>query len=275
MDRLNFQNILKDYINAAPGNYLKKEIALSPDLAGMRIFDEPLSGFADSEDEYFTRLKNPAAIGEHFMGPKEWLADAKTVISVFLPFTGQVRAANRRSMDWPANEWLHARIEGQAFMDEICRYLKGRIEAQGYTCAVPMLDPRFSRASPRGSDKKQQEYYTSNWSERHIAYTCGLGTFGLSKGLISSKGIAGRYLSLITGACIEPTKRTYSGLYDYCIRCGACARNCPVQAISLDRGKSHPICSAFVNRTMEKHKPRYGCGKCQVKVPCESRIPGT
>ena len=40
-----------------------------------------------------------------------------------------------------------------------------------------------------------------------------------------------------------------------------------------ERGKNHSICSKFCDKTAEKYKPRYGCGKCQVGVPCESRIP--
>jgi len=55
--------------------------------------------------------------------------------------------------------------------------------------------------------------------------------------------------------------------------CGACGKNCPVNAISLDKGKNHVICSAFLERTAEKYKPRYGCGKCQIGVPCESSVP--
>ncbi len=55
--------------------------------------------------------------------------------------------------------------------------------------------------------------------------------------------------------------------------CRACIRNCPVDAISTENGKDHKKCTSFQDLTAEKFKPRYGCGKCQVGVPCESRIP--
>lgn len=55
--------------------------------------------------------------------------------------------------------------------------------------------------------------------------------------------------------------------------CGACVKNCPVDAISLEEGKDHKICCDFLDITGKKFKPRYGCGKCQVSVPCQSSIP--
>ena len=104
---------------------------------------------------------------------------------------------------------------------------------------------------------------------------CGLGTFGLSKGLITRKGIAGRFGSIITELSILPDKRNYQDIYEYCNMCGECGKNCPVNAISIVKGKDHVICSKFIDKTEEKHKPRYGCGKCQIGVSCESSIPNT
>ncbi|GHV90955.1 (Fe-S)-binding protein [Spirochaetia bacterium] len=274
MEKLFPETALRDFINTNSGNFVKKEIALRPDLAGMRIFAEPLFGFAAAEDPYFAELKKPGIIGAHFKAPREWLPEAKTVISLFLPFTETVKSANRRDMSWPATEWLHARVEGQEFQDEICKYTVKLLKDGGFDAVSPMVDPGFARVSPSITDKTEQGFYTSNWSERHIAYACGLGTFGLSKGLITAKGIAGRYISVITTAFFEPDKRPYTGIYDYCNNCGVCAKNCPAGAISPEKGKIHYLCSDFVESTREKHRPRFGCGKCQVKVPCESGIPG-
>jgi epoxyqueuosine reductase QueG len=274
MDKAFFEKALKKFVQSDQGNYLQKEIALRPDLAGMRIFSEPVFGYASAVDPCFEELKKPGIIGAHFMVPREWLPGAQTVISMFLPFTETVRAANRKSMDWPAFEWLHARIEGQSFQNQICEYAADLFKREGFDAVSPMTDPRFSSKSPITGDRSQQDYYTSNWSERHAAYVSGLGTFGLSKGLITKKGVAGRYISIITAAAFEPAARPYTGIYEYCTRCGACVRNCPARAISLETGKSHPLCSAFVESTKAKHAPRFGCGKCQVSVPCEMRAPG-
>jgi epoxyqueuosine reductase QueG len=268
-----FEGAVKDYAQNNPGNLVSPDLALRPDLGGMRIFAEPIAGYAAAGDPFFDELKKPGVIGPHFLAPREWLEKAETVISLFLPFTERVRAANREPLDWPADEWLHARIEGQAFQNEICRFAAALLEGAGFSAAAPMVDPRFSQGNPLTKDKSRQDFYSSNWSERHAAYACGLGTFGLSRGIITRRGIAGRFISLITSAPFEPDKRGYSGIYDYCIRCGLCARNCPAGAISLEEGKRHPPCSAFLDTTKAKCKPRYGCGKCQVKVPCEGGIP--
>jgi epoxyqueuosine reductase QueG len=273
MDKARFEEVLKKFVHHSPGNYVQEDIALRPDLAGMQIFGEPIFGYAPAEDPLFEELKKPGIIGAHFMTPAEWLPGAKTVIALFLPFTETVRAANRQSMDWPAPEWLHARIEGQAFQDQICNFGVELFKSEGIEALAPMEDMRFSRTSPVTQNRNEQDYYTSNWSERHAAYVCGLGTFGLSRGLITRKGIAGRYVSVITAARFASGKRPYTGIYDYCTRCGVCVRNCPGGAISLEKGKSHPLCSAFLESTRVKHAPRFGCGKCQVKVPCEAGIP--
>lgn len=75
---------------------------------------------------------------------------------------------------------------------------------------IPASDPRFesvTKPDPKRGEKWQGVSYTSNWSERHVAFVCGLGTFGLSKGLITEKGIAGRLGSLIVSEKFEPRKR--------------------------------------------------------------------
>ena len=273
MEKSVFESAIADFTRNVPENYLAKEIALKPEMAGMQIYDDPIFGYAAASDPLFTQLKQPGIIGDHFMLPHAWLDSACTVISVFLPYSRAVKEANGIDMSWPADEWLHARIEGHATQKKIYQHAVQLLEKEGFTVLVPTTDPRYSGRHPHVQDKNQQAYYTSNWSERHIAYVCGIGTFGLSRGLITAKGIASRIFSLISNVDFEPTKRRYTKFDEYCIYCGACVRNCPVNAISLKNGKAHPPCSAFLDRVMEKCKPRYGCGKCQVKVPCVNGIP--
>jgi len=214
MNKADFEKILSEYIENSEDNFVQGKSALRPDLAGLRIFDEPLFGYASAKDAFFDEVKKTGVIGAHFIAPPEWLPGAKTVISLFLPITEQVRAANRENRSWPADEWLHARIEGQAFQNKICRFAEELLKKEGFPALAPMTDPRFSAKSPLTDDRTEQNFYTSNWSERHAAYAASLGTFSLSKGLISRKGVAGRYLSIITAACFEPDKRPFSGIDD-------------------------------------------------------------
>ncbi|MDR3333971.1 MAG: 4Fe-4S binding protein [Treponema sp.] len=266
-------NEIINYTNISENNYIKEQVALKPELVGLKIFDEPLIGFADADDAYFNKLKDNNIIGNNFMSPKEWNNEARTIISIFFPFTTRIKNANKDNRDWPSLEWLHGRSEGQSFIHEICNYIKTYLENNGYKTVAPCTDNRFSSKSSVTIDKKNEKYYTSNWSERHVAYICGLGTFGLSKGLITSKGIAGRLGSLITNGYFAPDKRNYTEIYEYCNLCGKCVKNCPIHAITLEHGKIHSLCNEFLDLTREKHKPRYGCGKCQVNVSCENGIP--
>ncbi|AWI03422.1 DUF362 domain-containing protein [Clostridium drakei] len=262
--------IASDFVENSKDNYITNEIAISENVVGMKIFEAPIFAFGASDDEYFTLLKETSAIGKHFLSPKEWLPQSKTVISFFLPFSEAVKKGNGREKSWPSEEWLHARIEGQAFINKLCIYLKSELINAGYNSVVPALDERFWA----NTDSPNLEVsFTSNWSERHVAFVCGLGTFGLSKGLITSKGVAGRFGSIITELYLSPQKREYENIYEYCSMCGACVKKCPVNAISIENGKDHTICSKFLDKTAEKYKPRYGCGKCQIGVPCEGRIP--
>lgn len=250
------------FVENSSENYISKEVAILDKLVEMKIYEAPIFAFGAADDEYFSKLKQPSIIGDHFMLPKDWLPEAKTVISFFLPFTEEVRRGNSKNMDWPSPEWLHGRIEGQGFLVKLVKYIESELISAGYKSIIPALDERF-----------RSEAYTSNWSERHVAFVSGLGTFGLSKGLITKKGMAGRFGSIITDLELDPDKRDYEDIYEYCSMCGKCIKNCPVNAISFEDGKNHDICSSFLDQTKEKFKPRYGCGKCQVGVPCEYSIP--
>lgn len=262
------------FVETSPGNLISPEIAISGASVGLRMYDAPLIGYASADDPLFDALRNPEAIGPHFLLPRDWLPGAKTVLSIFLPFTQSVREGNRTDKREPGEGWLHARFEGQAFLLALSRAMQAHLAEAGHAAVLPALDPRFfSQSQTAKKPEITSLLFTSNWSERHIAYVCGLGTFGLSKGLITEKGVAGRLTSLITDLELPPTPRAYEGLYDYCTMCGKCVVNCPAEAISKEKGKEHPPCCAFLDGTIERYAPRYGCGKCQVSVPCEFRIP--
>ncbi len=270
-------------------NYVDASRALEPSCAGMRLFDGALVGIARADDALFAALKQQDAVGPHHLLPADWLASAASVVSFFLPFSEEVRAPNRRANAhherkdcdsptqkraaaendaFPSMSWMHGRIDGQAFVEAACRDVVGLFEAAGATCVCPLFDERFSSVFDR-----EHKRFTSNWSERHVAYICGLGTFGLSKGLITARGTAGRLASFVTDVPLEPTVRPYRTLDEYCTMCGACAQRCPVNAISFEHGKIDDVCCALQDAVKRAYPGFYGCGKCQTGVPCEAARP--
>lgn len=248
-------NKIANFVDSSPLNRVD-EIGLT------RIFYRPLIGIANANDPMFLQLKDPDVIGPHHFLPAEWLHNAKVVLSYFLPFSTEVRLANSIN-GLPANEWVYGRIEGEVLNNALRTYIVNLVKENGGTSVAPVLDSRFSVVDRR-----------SNWSERHIAYIAGLGTFGLSKSLITKKGCAGRYGSVVMGIQMRPTCRDYNGIYDYCTICGECISRCPSGAITL-QGKDVSICSNYIDKeVLPRFTPRYGCGKCQTAVPCEFQLPG-
>lgn len=266
---------LEELFKTLPGNVIEGDVALLG-CDGLVMYDTPLIGFASAADPLFEQYKDPKVIGKPYMTPEEWLPGAQTIVSMFLPFTKEVKQSNRGNPEETANEWLHARLEGQKFLADVCVALQDWFEENGVHAVVPAVDSRFTqtkRPFQKGEPSLLGFHFASTWSERHAAYAAGLGTFSLTRAIITEKGMAGRFGSLIIDGYIAPDERPYEGLYDYCIHCGACMRNCPKNAISLEKGKDQLKCAPYVNGTKKKYAPRYGCGKCQVGTPCESGIP--
>ena len=256
---------------SGPENFVAAEDALRPELAGMRIYEEPIFGVAAADDPLFLELRRPEVVHAEEMLPCDWVPGAKSVVSFFLPFTEQVADSNAQGAA-VSDEWLHARIEGQLAMNALGARLRKLLEDAGFAAAFPTTDARFKMLAP----------YASNWSERHVAYVCGLGTFGLSKGLITERGMAGRFGSIVTEAEFTPTPRKYGDPFEYCTKCGACQFRCPAKAIDKSRGaalaKDQKLCGDYLNATTrpphgQNARARYGCGKCQVHVPCSRCIP--
>jgi epoxyqueuosine reductase QueG len=247
------ESVLFHFIDASPLNQVEE-------LGSLQIFDRPLVGVAAAGDPLFTALTEEDAVGPQHMSPKEWLEGAKSVVSYFLPFTQSVREANR-TLGVAATEWLYGRIEGEKFNHSLREHLAQYLIKRGFRAVSPGLDPRFKTVNRR-----------SNWSERHVAFIAGLGTFSLSRSLITHSGSAGRIGSVIVDCSIESTPRPYTAIDEYCTKCGACILRCPPLAIN-ETGKDNAVCSDYLDRVLARYRPRYGCGKCQTGVPCEHAIP--
>ncbi len=159
-----------DFIQNPKRNSVSKADALDESVIGLKLFDTPLIGYADAADALFERFKtDPEITGGRFMQPLEWLHDAHTVVSIFMPYSREIKSGNRRDMITPSNEWLHARYEGQKLVNELSRYLIDELTKRGYQCVAPGIDDRFKSFLGTGTSEKKGHVnsdYGSNWSER-------------------------------------------------------------------------------------------------------------
>ena len=273
MTILELERRLAAFVAEDPGNRIEESYALRPEYVGTQIFDAPLMGCAAADDPLFVYMKQRKDVyGPTLRLPEEWLPGAVSVVSFFLPFSKAIRDSNRADLTRPSDLWLHGRVEGQAFLDRAAMYLAELLREAGGAVIVPAVDPAFSVVRDPARLERGEPPYVSNWSERHAAYVAGLGTFGLSKHLITEKGVCGRFGSVITDLPLPATSRPYTDPYEYCTFCGACRKRCVVNAIG-PREKDNRICSGFQHEIRERFAPRYGCGKCQLSVPCETGRP--
>ena len=237
---------------------------------GLRFYLPPILAVGSAADPAFRKLRDPKVVGPHHLMPEDWLPGAKSVISLFLPFTERVIESNTQNPLEPSMEWLFTRVEGQQHLLATGILVRDALRRAGYKAVVPYADDRFvMRTSPNQTDLPIPPY-SSNWSERHVGFITGLGTFGRMTNFISKRGACGRLISIVTDWETAPDEKDYTGIYDYCSDCGACYRACPGKALSGD-GKEIGMCSAYLGQISKKFAPRYGCGKCQSGLPCSVR----
>ena len=125
------------------------------------------------------------------------------------------------------------------------------------------------------------------WSQRHVAFVAGLGTFGISGGLITAHGIAHRLGSVVTDAALPVTTRPYGDdPFAWCLKsargtCGVCIERCPVASVGesvherdIDAcRRQRDVVMTHVGTRYDWTSSHYGCGLCQTAVPCEDRNP--
>jgi epoxyqueuosine reductase QueG len=253
--------------------------------SGVPMLEAPLVGVAAAEDPWFARLKE--MIGDFYWTPQEALAlaapgaTARSVICWCLPVAEAARRDNRAQTQMPARTWAYVRTFGEEFVTRLRHGLELRLRALGFAAVAPAV------ASQNTVQPRPGVGLSANWSERHAAFVAGLGTFGISGGLITQKGIAHRLGSVVTDARVPPTPRPYGDdPFAWCLKmsrglCGACIKRCPVASIGSsvhDRDKD--ACRRHAYEFISKHGRQafgwegvYGCGLCQTGVPCEDRKP--
>ena len=84
------------------------------------FFDMPLIGFAAADDPLFEKFKEENAVGHQFIAPQQWLGGAKSVISIFVPYSAAVKKANSRcGKEDIALEYVYAKNYTVPFIDAL------------------------------------------------------------------------------------------------------------------------------------------------------------
>jgi len=268
---------IKSFVRNSPLNRM-------PGEENMPIFDEPLVGFADGNDPLFQQFKK--IIGPSHLTPSEALVLAYnkqpedggklvSVVSWILPITKNTRESNREQDKVPAKYWAYTKWYGEKFNAALRKHMVDSFKIRGYMTTAPAIQPYFKvQDSPKGQ--------FSNWSERHVAYVAGLGTFSLADSFITEKGAANRVGSIVIDLKLPPSPRTATTPYANCLyyvnkSCKVCITRCPAGAIT-EAGHDKVKCGNYQDVDLKHIRDDYqvgsgSCGLCQTRVPCEFKNP--
>lgn len=237
----------------------------------------PLVGFADANHPDFPKLRK-LVHPEHEM-PWEVLRGAKTVIAYFVPFTEKIARGNAGE-GLASPDWALCYEQTNAMFPRLNERVISFLKENGCRAAVSKEASVFDR-----------EKITSRWSQRHIAYLAGLGTFGLNNMLITDMGCCGRLGTVVTDLDCESDRPIGE---EYCLYkrkgvCMACVQRCPTGALTA-QGFRRDVCFARCRENARVYT-QFGnsyasaagqeaedsgsevCGKCLVNLPCTMKKP--
>lgn len=269
-----------------------------------RFFADPIIGIARGDDPMFQKYKE--VVGPEHLTPLEmWIENGLDIISashlytisIVFPFVERIRKEGsekqitKARIKLPAEIYSIARNYANDFkifvMEQVINFFKER----SYNATAGMLSKAFTIIA-------KGRFY-STWSERHVAFAAGLGTFSLHEALITEVGCNVRLASVITNAPLEITKRKSDGPYGNCLfyakgTCKECIIKCPANAIT-EKGHDKVKCNNYRLKVARRMIPRLspllkpylrrinwrdrddtypvGCGFCQFGVPCMDKNP--
>jgi epoxyqueuosine reductase QueG len=274
------ENLIRNFWASASSNSLHLD-------SGEKAWAEPHVAIARGDDPLF--LRNKEMIGSFLWTPEEAYniafpnasvpASDLRVISYVLPQTPETRADQRCENNMPAERWARSRFHGEEFNCDLRLYLANTLTRAGYPSVAP------ERLSVFSYQQSERFGLASNWSERHVAFVAGHGTFGLSDGMITRWGKAVRFGSVVSRIDLPVTTRIYGDNHHaWCLwyakkTCGSCVKRCPAGAITTNEGHDKQACFTYIRGTTAPYATKtYGtgstpCGLCQVRIPCESQVP--
>ena len=276
---------------------------LHENYGGGKIFSNPIIGIASGDDPIFQKFKK--VVGPEHLTPLElWLIEGQhklkasdlRIISIVFPFVDKIRIESenvkkRLRITLPAEIYSVGRNYANAFKRDTCREIIDFFKKRNYKAVAGMLSDSFNLIVKGG--------FRSTWSERHIAFATGLGTFSLHEGLITEVGCNIRLASVVTDAPLKITPRKSDNPYGNCLyylkgTCRKCEERCPGNAID-ENGHNKVKCYEYGRKVARKVVTRIGtilkphirrvdgklrpatfpvgCAFCQFGVPCMDKNP--
>lgn len=225
------------------------------------LFREPMVGFVSVDDPSIVNVKD--IVGPWHDSPDDQLPGARTIIAYTVPFTKEV-ALDPEYAKFSGLIWSEAYLLINKKFGEISGIVADYLRSQGFKAATVTATNDYDPSDP-----------VSSWSHRTMACAAGLGKFGLNRILMTSKGSAVRYCSLLTTAELTP-----SGSYDgpVCLgldggSCKLCLEACPVNALTrwYDGGKfdCQELQEVYHDKMIEELSVDTAgtCGKCIAVCP--------
>ena len=225
------------------------------------LFRQPIVAFSSAHDPAYQELKT--VIGPWHQTPTEILPEAQSVISYFVPFTKPVKLQPRQEEN-SSLLWSESYLIINPFFAKINDALSAFLHESGYSSSSIPATHNFDPA-----------VIQCNWSHRSAAAISEIGNFGINRMLITEKGSAGRFCTLITSAKLvpsQPKKLSKGCLYREKGSCGKCLEVCPVNALS-DNGFDKFTCQAETQRNKKLNKGIDILGEADVCGKCISVCP--
>ena len=292
---------LKEFLK---GEFDKSELNRLPErFGGGNIFSHPLIGVAKGNDPIFFKYKEIVG-SEHYTPLEMWLingqkqlpASSLNIVSIVYPFTAEIRNQSISPLVLdkivlPTEIYSVARNYAKDFRNYIMKQTIQFLQHEGYNAISGKLSEAYTLVTKKN--------FYSTWSENHVAFAAGLGTFGLHEGLITDLGCNVRLASVITDAPLLVTPRKSDEPYANCLyyakaTCRECAKNCPAKAIT-EKGYNKTKCNKYRNKVAREMVPRIkpllkaydrrvnwkykaqnypvGCELCQFGVECMDKNP--
>lgn len=247
---------------------------------GDRIIDKITVGGQFANHPYFEKLTEH--IHEHLIPvdffnnqfPLEKNANL-SVVSFALHYNRQIVIDNSMEKKYPSYSWIEMTDK---FFNEVFEPISKFI--QNILGNSKIVYPTKNKLYIiNGSEKIK----TANWSERHVAFGCGMGSFGLQGAFITEFGCNARLISIVTNKEFEDYSEPLKDIYSNCLYfqdkgCKKCIERCPVQSVTADK---RIIEKCFEREYIENKKIsliKYGkeitaCGLCMTGLPCSFTNP--